>query len=849
MQDLNEKEELLKEPQANEDTEQSNAAIDTAVDPDAPVDNLDLAHQRIETVKENVTRHSGKMERFHAKGALNTERRIAKAQSEIAQSVKRASINADTRSAELGYGYEYRKKLIEENARREEEERRIREENEKSELEAERKMREEEALRLSESEEETVSKGSEESDALINGAIQQLENVNDSETEPSDAANTQTESVPSAENESVTLQINEQEPVNSDNVLYIPAQSLYIPLPQYPLYQQAPNADAMARMWSERSERLKAEMDECLARIADADQASSAIYEGQLASIREAAEALERERRQYESQAGDVGAQYCEPKTEPDADTFVGMSDDERTIQEYEKYINQKCGYSDPLDQTPDTDAELDRVKSEGGLEIDEASFALSEKDAILRIKKIDKDAKKSIRREERAHGLAAVTLYNSRLALEKEALELLINMLSLSVRVESKPKIKQFKKLLTRRIASYNLLILDFNLRTGRDLPLLSSAMPKNIILGKGYQAPPDLALNTDSVSDVQIIPTVSKKELKRAQKDELRRAAIADKELERLQKTLKKNGFGLNNLNAFENAELSALMQKISEQRSRDEAMLEARYNYLILKGQTDKDLNRYTFGTRRKNCDEGVKRASKLVKQTKSKRKAALKLEKLDNDRYYEILALDAAKTVYKRKRADREKLASVRTQMDLLLEKRDVINKRLYMLYLGKAYGDKRGMEKKYNAAAREGAKKAYKKQLKLYKIMEKEHLPLDMKENLYKLMNQKTALYSRFCELGVRLKGAKGIEAKEMKRERKTIVNNIKALNENIDYYFKRKVNRRIEKNRTKRTQLLWLFALILIIGAGYLVYRFYGARILEFVKSYIQGLLNKGGNG
>ncbi len=744
------------------------------------------------------------------------------------------------RSAELAYGSEYRRRLMKENARRLENERRLEDERERAERELERKRRADEILKAHVDEREQLAKRNEENDELINTVMRERESKLNSESAVSLGESLSDAQEKSALNEErLTVEIDAVSVVGSDSMLYIPGQTVYVPAPvamPQNMGEPALNAeyaDLRIREWNERYSNLCSALEEYERKLRSTDEAHRAAYNEQIERIRLAIEELERERQRYASEYAYI----------PDSQIPDSMTDGESDIAEYERYLRMGGEY-DANPDTPETDVDTDSGKE---FEV-YASLSLLVKDVGVRLKKIDRQIQKIEKRETGAAAPMARLLYNNRLALEKEALDFLSSALKCAAGANNRGKIRHFRKLLISRITRYNLIISDFTLRTGIDVPLLSRTVPDDIIAGREYQKPVLLVCRDIDTEQLSAMPELSEKALRRAEREELRRAAIAAADVKKLERTLKKNGFGSNNLNLHEKEELEGMMQSITEQRSRDESMIEERFSYLILKAKTDRDLGRFSFGTRRKNNDDETKHAHSLVKTYKKQKKSALKRERQDNDRYYEILTIDTARAIYKKRYADRDKLESIRSRMKILLDKRDVINKRLYMIYLGNEDDGKKGLEQAYAKARRKAVKKAYRGQLRLYRRLEDERLPLDMKEAIYKLMNEKIALCGKAEELRVRIKNSKGYEKKTLKRERAKAIKEIRAHTSDIEYYFERKIKRRIEKNRTKKTQIAWLLLLIAVIGGGYLVYRFFGERILEFARSYIQGLFNRGGN-
>jgi hypothetical protein len=472
----------------------------------------------------------------------------------------------------------------------------------------------------------------------------------------------------------------------------------------------------------------------------------------------------------------------------------------------------------------------------------DSVSLRFAEKDTLKRIRKTDKEIDRLRKKEASSAPITQRLLYNRRLALEKEVFDYLSFLLFSAVKISENAKIRKYRQLLSARIARYNLVISEFISRTGMDVAYVSKLVPEDIIKGHDYQKPKNLFVfeNADIEFGKSQMPTG--KALRRAEKEAVRRTVSEAAEMRHIEKELSKNGLATDDFSESEKAAFDEGMYKISEQISTDEDMIFERYRYLTLKCDAEMGINMYSFSTRKTNKLSNVRHLKKLKRLIKMQKRHALKCERLDNDRYYEIVALDTSKLTCPRVRADRGELEALKEEMQLLLEKRDSINNRLYKLYLGRDEMGKSSFEKKVTKARIRALKATYKKQLKLYKTVEKERLPLEMKERVYNLMNERTRLNGYIEELRIRIRGAKGTEKGEIVRERRRVVKEIKCINSDINYYYKKKVKGRISKSKTKRSQLLWLILVLVIAASGYLLYRLFGERFIEFIKSYISGL-------
>ena len=651
---------------------------------------------------------------------------------------RRVKENAVAQRAEMIYGYEYRKRLIEENERQLEKERREAEDKERAVIEEENRRRAEEIYNSHRHERESILKRGEASDKLINSALKRMEAEKSEDENVEYAFEDYSERIP----ENIVVDPGQGALINADNILYIPPHNLTIPVPTY------------------------------------------------------------------------IGTIYHGSKN----------NSADNQIKKDEK----------PAQRAPERPVRYEIV--------DAFALALAEKDTHKRIQKIDKEIAALRKKEITAQPITRRLLYNRCLAYEKDAVDFLIFLLLAAVRLSESAKIKKLKNILSARIARYNTVVSEFISRTGRDVPRLSALIVEDIVGGRSYDGPVLLAVDEDIDGELGEPYSISKNALHKIEKEAVRRAIGTEAEIEHLQRELSKNEAATDALTEEEKASFTERMCKITEQIVRDEDTVSERYKYLDLKCSAMMSLNTYSFSTRKTSKFDNVRHLKWLSRFIKRNKKAAIKFEKLDNDRYYEIISLDTDKVICPRVRADRSELEMIRTEMKDLLDKRDRINERLYKIYLGRDARGKTSFEKKVTKARRRAMKVAYNDQLKLYKTVEKERLPLEMKERVYKLMNERTNLHGYLAELKLRARNATETEKKELKRERRRVQKDIKCLSSDIGYYFRKKITRRIEKNKTRLSQLGWLLLLIIVVVTFYIAYRLFGDTLIEFIKSYISGL-------
>jgi hypothetical protein len=92
-------------------------------------------------------------------------------------------------------------------------------------------------------------------------------------------------------------------------------------------------------------------------------------------------------------------------------------------------------------------------------------------------------------------------------------------------------------------------------------------------------------------------------------------------------------------------------------------------------------------YKFAKNSIANDKRKRYIGRQLKLLKKRRDVALKLEKMDNDRYYQVLLTDTDLASYNNDDAKKRKVSSVVNEVSVLLKKRDAINSKLNAIYSG------------------------------------------------------------------------------------------------------------------------------------------------------------------
>ena len=170
---------------------------------------------------------------------------------------------------------------------------------------------------------------------------------------------------------------------------------------------------------------------------------------------------------------------------------------------------------------------------------------------------------------------------------------------------------------------------------------------------------------------------------------------------------------------------------------------------------------------------------------IKSAQKDHKAALKYEEKDNERYYAVITNDPVTMKTKKRKADRVKIASLRTEMMTLLNKRDELNSKLLSIYNGSEVTfDGVSVNQKWRSVRSDAAEKFVKKNQKLAKKIFRLPASSGEKQRLYGVLNSSVEASSNLALSQYRLKTKEYKSATEKKALRKDVKDMQKLMSQN-----------------------------------------------------------------
>ncbi len=488
-----------------------------------------------------------------------------------------------------------------------------------------------------------------------------------------------------------------------------------------------------------------------------------------------------------------------------------------------------------------------------------------SEDELVANRKKIEKKQKKADTAEN-------AKLMAEKLAVSKSIIRVAEDEIFACLSADDKKELEKHKKFLASHIAEYNREISEFEKLSGASLLKIDKKAHEDIVRRRRRIEIPDIRYtgtraenyspdisydqeiydgdNTESAYiDVDYPENEKRRPDKRDKRDEraeqmrLLREEKEEKERRRREELAKgdskKDPSSVIDKKA-EIKERASRLAEVNRAKERDELLINSRARHKITKLEAERDAleTKLTLNTR--SPKKQINEISKKIKVVKADQKAALKLEKADNELYYKIIVDRPAE--FGGDRLDRDYLETAKMKLELLLSHREELNERLIELYDMAEKG--RNSADALNSVKRRHASSMYKRQKKMMKKISVLRMPSDLKAKIIDLMNQKTDLVANVEAMKYKLKKskAKGAAKRQLKAEIKRSNASIKRIDADIEFMMK-KADKHHAEYKMNREWLRWVIGVILVAGIGFAVWYFAGDAIVEWFNS----LISKGG--
>ena len=285
---------------------------------------------------------------------------------------------------------------------------------------------------------------------------------------------------------------------------------------------------------------------------------------------------------------------------------------------------------------------------------------------------------------------------------------------------------------------------------------------------------------------------------------------------------------------LSYFDKKKLSALSR---EQCNTDNKMIEARVQaeYTALQLEVARVEQEFSGEYRTRKEKHWLRNSREKLKNLRLKIATALKYEKLDNERYYSVVATDFERVELPAK-ADREELVGMREELMRLLDIRDDINAQLLELYTGKENG-MRGSTKGRAKAVLRARKWAHARLTRYYRVLNKHRVTRNEKMRIFDKMDEVVDLKGQLARANYILRKERpvGKVKREYLKERKIAKRDIRILKKSIERSTVRALMKARKREKQERAMVL-AYSIFVLLGLFVACMIFMGPTILEATK-------------
>ena len=241
----------------------------------------------------------------------------------------------------------------------------------------------------------------------------------------------------------------------------------------------------------------------------------------------------------------------------------------------------------------------------------------------------------------------------------------------------------------------------------------------------------------------------------------------------------------------------------------------LVNARMAYEIESLKVKHRMLSYTFSMDYFQKDNSKKKIKRSINDRMRKLAAAQKREQANSTRYYNAVQGKYAESA-KRRRINSSKVESIIDRLEYALKERELIEDKLTTLYEEAISGY--GAPKETKVAERT-AKRAYRSQLGRAKRVARMHAPVELKEKIFSLMNERTTMLSTIEKNKYLLSKERytGADKRSLKRQNKELKRAARQKEEDI-YVFMKKADKHNTNHKSGINQAAWVIGTIVVLG-------------------------------
>lgn len=518
-------------------------------------------------------------------------------------------------------------------------------------------------------------------------------------------------------------------------------------------------------------------------------------------------------------------------ETVEEMNALIKAEEEKRIVAEYERMRAREAGIADSL-ATGEANSEEEELRRLAAEEERRSIFEkMTKRDLDVFLKRNSKRENSLLRKASslrkkinRSDEFERINLSAEFLNVTRELILIYITNLRACVSAGSFFRRKKYSSRLTSFVDEYNRYLSLWCSLTASSVPPLPQGIAKDI--EGGGKAP---VIMTFSVRN-QTRKKLSPEEKKERYEEALRLLKEEEERAKRSSKNVRVHGERDGDLYT---------KKGINSYFKLDTDTVKARIDYRIEKLNQVILLENYRYGQLSEDEKKEKRRVTTYLEILKRGRHKIISEEKRDNKRYAKVLT-EIPELAKLKPGADRERMSELAERIKRLLLERDEVNQQLLTLYTGTDVTGKQTVysQKKIRKVRKRGASKSYRGQKRIYDEVRKFRVPLKQKQQIYELINKKTELsaYISECTYRMKLLPKNSPERREYAAEIKRAKKKIKYATRDIKALAKKNA-KRSKKEPNPKIQILWLILLLLIVGAAFAVYYFFGESIMNALTS------------
>lgn len=414
----------------------------------------------------------------------------------------------------------------------------------------------------------------------------------------------------------------------------------------------------------------------------------------------------------------------------------------------------------------------------------------------------------RKVKEKHDAWGIERSILTAECFGIQKNIIDTLATDLHAACQASAVKSVQNLKKALNYEVRQYNRLVSEYRTVSGNILTPASTNIAQDIIAGNNYAPVPRVGCVHSTADELS--------------------ADIAN---------MSRNSYGVET-DELGVAGRAAFRSKVNAQANKDLTLVTKRADYETSMLESERDMLDYRFGKEPSQVRREKRDIAKRIDKVRSIYKQALKYENADNRRYYAVVNANPRTMVLNNKRADRTRIAAVRSKIISLLNERDAVNGKLAALYAGGDDLVSGSVNQSMRRIKNKAAEKAKKKQKALAKIVKDLPITQSDKNRFYTLMNKKVDALSTLALVKHRLKKEKLHSDDKLvaRRDIKELSARAKAIEKDICDLMNT-TKKRISEIESGHSWMIAFFFVILLMIVGVALY-------IHFFGDSISSMLN-----